>query len=807
MAFKPGGLQAYKLSHLEPAKVEFKSHAHLSETTEHVDADRTHSNAENNESGSLIVTTCEDSRPLGNVDLDAIKDHKILELPAIQDPDSLGNDLQRLAIVATPHPGFKLPNGKFRKITVAQLHTRLQKVVRQPVVRRAAVALNFRQTTKYKREDLDLAWFAGVKDVAPSFFVHKVAAYPHRMVNRFPRVREALAKSNFSRLMEAFYQVSNQPRFAPVTFIERLPLPCELEGLEPDSVMILKPNLARGGTGIHLQPLSRLTTQEAVAKQVVQTYLTDPLLLNGYKFDLRLYVLVTSLQPLTAFLYQDGLVRVCTQAYQSPHVDNLTNLQMHLTNYAVNKGSAAFKSTYSAGFSPEEDAVREANADNTRVDAEKPHHGRKGVAAMVDMKDRSGQRSDAAIRMSDANRQAHAATTSLTSLQSETIARARDATKTESPSNPSASTSASITVHPDDCSDGDPAALLDDEDQTPDNKQNLLSLWPQLAAQGCNVEQIKADINTCVSQALVAMAPMLLANTRHVLGDGMNAVDGKSRCFQVLGFDLMLDAKSKPWIIEVNTNPSLLCGTAVDWVIKEPLVHATLGWAQRRLAPMVEHVLANTQAAVPPPTAIVTSPPRPRGRPQAKPAGPEPLGTEWHGPPMDDMNDSLGVPDGFLSLADSLERIQDCFPFDGPEMMELYLRCCMRATSQEFAELGSKAVVPIDVLYAAVAEVWESIIALVAQDNRTVLPSLQRLWPCEWSCFNMALFCMATTALTHYACTGQAVPHLCAVMAHSAISEQCRSMVGVLKQELDPALFMSERARRNITSAEVSDEI
>ena len=81
------------------------------------------------------------------------------------------------------------------------------KVVRQPVIRRAAVALHLRQTTRCKKEDFDLAWFAGVKDVAAAFFANQLAAYPHRIVNRFPRVREALGQSNFSRLMEALYQV------------------------------------------------------------------------------------------------------------------------------------------------------------------------------------------------------------------------------------------------------------------------------------------------------------------------------------------------------------------------------------------------------------------------------------------------------------------------------------------------------------------------------------------------------------------------------------------------------------------------
>lgn len=69
------------------------------------------------------------------------------------------------------------------------------------------------------------------------------------------------------------------------------------------------------------------------------------MLLNGLKFDLRIYVLVLNLYPLEVFLYDEGLVRFATVDYKAPSTDNLHQTFMHLTNYSLNKRSAAYKHT------------------------------------------------------------------------------------------------------------------------------------------------------------------------------------------------------------------------------------------------------------------------------------------------------------------------------------------------------------------------------------------------------------------------------------------------------------------------------
>ena len=75
---------------------------------------------------------------------------------------------------------------------------------------------------------------------------------------------------------------------------------------------------------------------------VAQRYLHKPMLLDNYKFDLRVYVLLAGVDPLRIYVYKEGLGRLATNEYVGVNNNNLEDVCMHLTNYAINKDNPNF---------------------------------------------------------------------------------------------------------------------------------------------------------------------------------------------------------------------------------------------------------------------------------------------------------------------------------------------------------------------------------------------------------------------------------------------------------------------------------
>jgi tubulin polyglutamylase TTLL6/13 len=53
-------------------------------------------------------------------------------------------------------------------------------------------------------------------------------------------------------------------------------------------------------------------------------------------------VLVAGCDPLRIYLYKEGLGRFATENYIVPNKENIDNVCMHLTNYAINKDNSNF---------------------------------------------------------------------------------------------------------------------------------------------------------------------------------------------------------------------------------------------------------------------------------------------------------------------------------------------------------------------------------------------------------------------------------------------------------------------------------
>ena len=73
---------------------------------------------------------------------------------------------------------------------------------------------------------------------------------------------------------------------------------------------IIKPTGSSCGRGIRV-----IGKKQNVPKRsgyLASKYLSKPHLLRGYKYDMRIYIVVTCFEPLKAYMFQHGLVRLAT---------------------------------------------------------------------------------------------------------------------------------------------------------------------------------------------------------------------------------------------------------------------------------------------------------------------------------------------------------------------------------------------------------------------------------------------------------------------------------------------------------------
>ena len=104
------------------------------------------------------------------------------------------------------------------------------------------------------------------------------------------------------------------------------------------------------------------------------------------------------------------------------------------------------------------------------------------------------------------------------------------------------------------------------------HKQSLRKFFKQLRKDKVNVPKIWNGIKKICAKTVIAIAPILLHNYNSCQSDDPY----NQMCFEILGFDIMIDSNLKPYLLEVNHSPSFRTDYPIDEHVKGNLIYDTL---------------------------------------------------------------------------------------------------------------------------------------------------------------------------------------------------------------------------------------
>ncbi|KAI6223666.1 hypothetical protein M3Y99_01441600 [Aphelenchoides fujianensis] len=97
------------------------------------------------------------------------------------------------------------------------------------------------------------------------------------------------------------------------------------------------------------------------------------------------------------------------------------------------------------------------------------------------------------------------------------------------------------------------------------HKWTLSGMLRQMKKDGVDVELLMVRIEDLVIKTLLSVQRVVAASCRKL---NINP----NSCFELFGFDVLVDANLKPWLLEVNLSPSLACDAPLDSIIKSHLI-------------------------------------------------------------------------------------------------------------------------------------------------------------------------------------------------------------------------------------------
>ena len=164
----------------------------------------------------------------------------------------------------------------------------------------------------------------------------------NQRINKIPGMDSLCYKSSLIHALNQMRRLfPKQYKFFPLSFV----LPHQIQDFQREHnklqnkyhkpiTWIFKPRSGCCGQGIKLiQNIYEISRKRESG--IIQRYIS-PYLLNGFKFDFRFYILISTLQPYSIYLYKEGLTRFCTHLYQSPNLENINDKFLHLTNTSIN---------------------------------------------------------------------------------------------------------------------------------------------------------------------------------------------------------------------------------------------------------------------------------------------------------------------------------------------------------------------------------------------------------------------------------------------------------------------------------------
>uniref|UniRef100_A0A8C7YFF0 Tubulin--tyrosine ligase-like protein 5 n=1 Tax=Oryzias sinensis TaxID=183150 RepID=A0A8C7YFF0_9TELE len=270
-------------------------------------------------------------------------------------------------------------------------------------------------------------------------------------VNHFPRSYELTRKDRLYKNIQRMQQTHGFKHFhiIPQTFV----LPSEYQEFrscfaKDKGPWIIKPVASSRGRGIYLvSNPNQISMDDNI---LVSRYINNPLLIDDFKFDMRLYVLVTSYDPLLIYVYEEGLARFATVKYDQTST-NIKNTFMHLTNYSLNKKSSDYVSC---------------------DDPEVEDYG---------------------------------------------------------------------------------------------NKWSMSAVLRYLKQEGKDTTLLMSQIEDLIIKAVLSAEQQISTACK-------TFVPHKTNCFELYGFDVLIDSNLKPWLLEVNLSPSLSCDAPLDLKIKASMI-------------------------------------------------------------------------------------------------------------------------------------------------------------------------------------------------------------------------------------------